>query len=343
MTTNALWTPMLLLGGLVALLGSVLVGFLGWRYRRRTSLSSPTLTEPPKDLSPALSGMLLAVNPNPGWKQVLATLFDLAQKGVLSFAEVPPPKSTQYKMFALRKQPYAGALSASEQGLLNVLFGIERTELPLSELSKVYKRQANAFTTPLRAELQAHGFLDPERQQIRQRFGRGSMVLFLLSLVGIIASLLVGSTSVIWPIVFPALGLLAVSTLSFFIMLYYSPLSDRGAEAAQASRSFSDHLLAISTKAHMNVEPGLFDRYLPYATSYGLLRQWIRCFQRQEPASIPAWFTHSETERAESFNAFTTVMVAAHTTGSTGGGTSGYTGTTMNEKVEGGTASEGAS
>lgn len=343
MTTNALWTPMLLLGSLVALFGSVLIGFLSWKYRRRTSLSSSTLTEPPRDLSPALSGMLLAVNPNPGWKQVLATLFELAQKGALSFAEVPPPKGTQYKMFALKKQPYTGTLSASELGLLKTLFGSEHIELSLSELSKAYKRQATAFTMPLRAELQAHDFLDPQRQQIRQRFGRLSLVLFLLSLVGIIVSLLVGSTSAIWPIVFLALGLLVVSTLSFFIMLYYSPLSDQGAEAAQASRSFSDHVLAISTKAHMSAEPALFDRYLPYATSYGLLRQWVRRFQWQEPASIPAWFTHFETERAESFNAFTTVMVAAYTTGSTGSGTSGYTGTTINKKVDGGTVSKGAS
>ena len=323
MTTNALWTPMLLLGSLIALSGSVLVGFLGWKYRRRTSLSSPTLTEPPKDLSPALSGMLLAVNPNPGWKQVLATLFELAHKGALSFAEVPPPASTQYKVFALKKQAYKGALSASEQGLLDTLFDAECIELPLSELSKVYKRHAIAFTEPLRAELIKHGFLDPERQQIRQRFGRLSLVLFLLSLVGIIISLFIGSTSEIWPIVFLALGLLVVSMLAFFIMLYYSPLSDQGVEAARASRSFSNHLFAISTQEHAHIEPALFEVYLPYATSYGLLRQWIRSFQRHEPAPIPAWFAHLQTEREESFNALTTVMIAANTTGSTGGGTRG--------------------
>lgn len=314
---------MLALGGIIALLGSLIVGLQGWQGRRRTHITIPPQTEAPEDISPAISGMLLAINPLPEWKQVLATLFDLANKGVLVFVEETNQGARGGKIFVIQKQANTINLAEHERGLLQILFPDEHsTELPLTMLSKVYKKQPGPFTSPLRQELSTRGFLASQRQQRRKRFGTISLILFLLSLIGMVISLLVGSESTIWPVVFPALGLLVVCVVSFFLMVYHSPLSDKGMQAAKESWSFSQYLLNITRKSsHTPTTPELFERYLPIATSYGLLKPWLQYFQKQTPDHVPAWFKTSNSHPAESFATFTIVMIAANTTGNTGGGT----------------------
>jgi hypothetical protein len=136
-----------------------------------------------------------------------------------------------------------------------------------------------------------------------------------------LVSLFVGSTSPIWTLVFPALGLLVVCAVAFFLMVYYSPLSDTGLQAAKASWSFSEYLLTITRKAsHAPTLPDLFERYLPFATSYGLLKPWVRYFQQQASSHVPAWFHTSASSPTTSFTAFMAVMLAANTTGTTGEG-----------------------
>ncbi|GHO43481.1 DUF2207 family protein [Ktedonospora formicarum] len=326
---------MLILGVIIALTGSLILGIMSWRGRRLVASTPVTQTDAPDDLSPALSGMLLAVNPMPGWKQVLATLFDLANRGMLSFTEITSPNPRDEKHFIIKKRASTSPLSGHEEGLLQTLFPTEETELPFTQLSKAYKRNTTPFTEPLKQELGKRSFLDPQRQRLRQRFSTISLILFLFSLLGIIASLFIGTTSTAWLIVFPALGLLSVCMVAFFLMTYYSPLSERGTQAARASWSFSEHLLNIASKSsHTPSSPDLFEHYLPFATSYGLLKPWIRYFRKQAPDHIPSWFETTSTTPAQSFIAFTAITLAAYTTGNTSSGPSPLSSPTTPNKTK---------
>src|SRR5262249_19085975 len=121
--------------------------------------------------------------------------------------------------------------------------------------------------------------------------------------------------------------------------LYYSPMSDRGVEVARASRSFSNYLLDITRTSYTSSDPNLFERYLPFATSYGLLSQWIKYFQKHEASHVPAWFENFDTAPIESYTAFAAVMLAANTTGNTSSGATGYAGGAIGGGVAGGGAS----
>jgi len=65
----------------------------------------------------------------------------------------------------------------------------------------------------------------------------------------------------------------------------------------------------------------LFERYLPYAASYGLAQRWARAFQKRGGAEIPAWFRAVTTNVNESMSAFVAMTAAFHSAG--GGGAAG--------------------
>ncbi len=290
--------PFFSAGIVVFLLGTFLLILYYRRQRRHIPFDveqNARLSEPPDNLPPAIAGTLL--HSKPSWNQALATLFDLADRGIVGFVVTPTWFSHISETHYLLEQRYQpDDLARYERVLLAILFpDPQRNTIAMTSLSAVWgdSSQAPIFTELLKRDMLARGFFDPQRQRFGQGLGAISLLLFFFSAVGIIISLIAlsGSTpSAAGLLIFPALGLLPIGIVAGFLWAKYSRRSDQGEQEARRWQAFSHYLTDMSTGQQPIGSPALFGQYLPYATSFGLLRNWITCFQRQGLIKVPSWF-----------------------------------------------------
>jgi hypothetical protein len=346
---DALILPFFSAGIVVFLLGTFLLILYYRRQRRHIPFDveqNARLSEPPDNLPPAIAGTLL--HSKPSWNQALATLFDLADRGIVGFVVTPVVTpddkpgtgfshiSETHYLLERRYQP--DDLARYERVLLAILFPYpQRNTLAMTSLSAVWgdSSQAPIFTELLKRDMLARGFFDPQRQRFGQGLGAISLLLFFFSAVGIIISLIAlsGSTpSAAGLLIFPALGLLPIGIVAGFLWAKYSRRSDQGEQEARRWQAFSHYLTDMSTGQQPIGSPALFGQYLPYATSFGLLRNWITCFQRQGLIKVPSWFQALAIAPNANHSTFTHMMFytstihpssSSHSGGSHGGGGGG--------------------
>src|SRR5512141_2480298 len=118
------------LEGVIAIIAGLLTaagGLAGlaayWKpYRSRflPNPGGPSIATSPDDLSPALAGVFYRGSIS--WSVALATLLDLAQKGVIRIEQVGSKNQSGPGEFTIQRQPGEYALRPHEQGLLHVLF-----------------------------------------------------------------------------------------------------------------------------------------------------------------------------------------------------------------------------
>jgi Predicted membrane protein (DUF2207) len=341
--------PMILGGIAIFLLGTFLLIWYFRRYRRRTTfpaIETYHVTSPPADLPPAIAGTLTSADPN--LNTALATLFDLARRGVLSIVE-PAGEKKWYesgKEYLVELQYQSPNLLPHENGLLAVLYengNDEVTAIKVSKIGEAYSKHQSLFDEPVRQEMDAMGFIDPERKRIRTRMGRTSGLLFGLSLVGFIVALIVGIALGAWPLIFLPLGLAGTSVTALVLWATYSPLSDQGMEASQRWQAFSKYLSHIISGKEPVPSATTFEQYLPYATSFGFMEKWVKFFQRQGVIVAPAWFRSLSNANNDDFSSFAHMMFYVNTTASSSSSSSGGGGGSFGGGGAAGGGSSGAS
>lgn len=210
--------------------------------------------------------------------------------------------------YLLERRYQPDDLALYERVLLTRLFpNPQHNTIAMTRLSEVYSSHAHFFTELLEGEMRARGFFDPQRQRFGTELGAISKRLFFFSAVGIIISLIAQATSAAL-IVFPALGLLAIGIVAYFLRAKYSDRSEQGEQEARRWQAFSHYLKDMSTGQQPIGSPALFGQYLPYATSFGLLGNWITCFQRQGLIKVPSWFQALALAPNANHTAFTNMM-----------------------------------
>ena len=358
---DALILPFFSAGIVVFLLGTFLLILYYRRQRRHIPFDveqNARLSEPPDDLLPAIAGTLLHSKPSwkqalatlfdllltfggkpqqiTSWNQALATLFDLADRGIVGFVDKPGTwlsnePETHY-LLELRSEP--DDLARYERILLVSLFPDPQCNtIAMSRLSEVYINREGSITKLMKLDMLDRGFFDPQRQRFGEGLGTISLRLLFFSAVGIIISLIVGGTSGAWPIVFPALGLLAIGIVACFLWATYSRRSEQGEQEARRWQAFSHYLTDMSEGQQPIGSLALFGQYLPYATSFGLLRNWITCFQRQGLIEVPSWFHALASAPNANHTTFTDMMIytcaihpTIHSSSSSHSGGSGFGG-----------------
>jgi len=322
--------PLYLVGGVVIFIfGSLSLIWYYRRYRRRSSFTEEEIspvTSPPDNLPPAVAGALLSTTPN--WNNALATLFDLANRGVLSISQSEQPKKwyRAHPEFLIELQSQPSDLRPHERGLLALLFeskqGMQRST-SVSNVSRTYTSRNKRFNKPLKQEMTAMGLFDAERQRIRRRFGVIGLLLFILSCITIFICLLFGIPAGVWPIVFLPLGVIAISVMASVLWLMFSTLSDKGRQDSVRWKAFSQYLREITRGKELDMPPEVFERYLTYAATFGLAEKWVKYFQKQGMAVVPPWFHSLATASADHLSYFVTMIVVTHAVGGTSGGAGG--------------------
>ena len=258
---------------------------------------------PPNELPPAMVGMLHSYG-HTAWPVAVATIFDLARRGILVIEEIPKP---WFRLLPLHEfiigrgtSPHPN-LSAHELGLLKLLFESDDGKIIDSinflELANIVSTPGwSKFMKPLEQEMETPGLLrlPQHRKKWQQAVITGlTLFSFILGLAGVFLL-----RSNFWV----GLGLFMSPFVMIAILSNLSLLSDKGTQERQDWQVFYDDLLAAARRQVPLLNPDYLNELLPYVAAYNLLGKWARLYKQQDGIHAPNWFHPlSEVETLNSF------------------------------------------
>jgi len=275
----------LVLSGLVFIGGPLTIVAL-WYTRGRdpeTGLIVPEyLPEPPSALRPAVVGTL--VDEKADMRDIISTLVDLAQRGYISISE----NKAKNHVFTLENESKAG-LRPYEAQFLSDVFG-RKTERKLSELRYKFADKLPRLRTMLYDELISEGLVDRSPDKVRTTYAVvAAMILVgaVITFIGLVAILPEEAAYV----GFCGAAALGITALFAGVIGRFMPnKTAKGAEEKAKWDAFRNYLQNIETYQNMDEAGELFEKYLPYATAFGLDRTWIRKFSGVPHTPIPRWY-----------------------------------------------------
>jgi hypothetical protein len=245
------------------------------------------LSEPPGDLPPGVAGTL--VDQRADVQDVIATVIDLARRGVLRIVEEKRPRAGRAgDDFRVEK------LVDSEEGLreyertiLRAFFGREKS-VRFSKLGDRFRETIPTVQKQLYQEVVKAGFFPEEPGKVRNRY----MLLGMLILFGAVffmvfaVALLVEWVDAIWV---PFLALMIVGVAQMVMAANMPRRTEAGALAAARWRAFGRYLSESQSQDELRSRGDVFEPYLPYAVALGADRQWVRKFTEVGHAA-PRWY-----------------------------------------------------
>jgi hypothetical protein len=286
-------------------------------FTRPTPKATDFLYKPPADLPPALVGYLF--NSSIGWQHGLATLFDLAKRGVIEIEQLSEKSLWREAQFTITLLDRPPDLRPHESALLDLLFtdksGAEQEVVTLAEMGRlITSSRWKRFTEILEEEAGREGLTDPAAGVRQQRLMVWGVVLMLLAALLLIPTFLFGAFFGAWPLV--AIG--AVVLVGIFAMIAaasISPLSDKGAQYAAAFEPFRRYLNDVAKGKTQIYEPSFLETFLPYATAFGFAEQWVKSLAKSEVQQIPSYFRAMTEAGGAEMAAFIAVIAATSSSG----------------------------
>ncbi len=302
-----------------------------WRGGRRESSFTPTtesiVYSPPSDLAPALAGAVTSGNGKATAAHALATIFSLAQRGVITIEQTGEKKWYADPPYAFRKTAALAdaELSEHERALVDLLFADKngaKDEVKLSEAGRRLQSKLSPFGKAVEAELTAQGLIDPARRSYANRFYVVCVVLLALAFVtGIGGAFLVNALGG-WIFLLPV-GLFTLSMVALAMGASYPPFSERGEDAAARWRGFQQHIKTVAKGREPSWDTRQFDRYFPYAAAFGLAEGWAKAYEKAGATEIPAWFRNVAAGSDGNIGAFVAMTAAIHSSGASASGGAG--------------------
>jgi uncharacterized membrane protein YgcG len=337
-------TPFLIAGILIGL--TVLSAVLIVTASRRDPVDETSIPDspskpvsPPTNYRPAVA-VALAARANPTLMHSLATMIDLAQRGILSIEQVPG-KWPSPNRFEIVKISQPDNLSMHEQILMETLFikrGVPVTRVALEQYPQVIGRHIGDFSRAVKTEIALLGLISPERKKRQTRLLiAGTCLLLAGLLIGVALAMIVFNQNTQVPIGLDRFigGVLGACIAAFFgglafiiFAALYSPLTSQGRWIAGQWNGFSLYLRDIIAWREELLRPDTFNQFLPYATGFGLGEQWAKSFRKRGSIKVPDWFHALKAQNAEAaFGAFGIFMASSSSGASSasgvGGGASG--------------------
>lgn len=277
---------------------------------------------PPEPLPPAIAGALVS-NGGPQLEHAMATIFSLADRGIVTIREDAQRTMGQRK-FVVQRTRAGEHLLPHEEAALDIIFakatGAEAS-VTIAKARSYLVRHWSRFKSAVTGELGAAGLTDPARIAYRRRYMMAGLIMIALALVALGACLLLLDDYGAYPMLMP-LALVIGSVASFSFMAAHTPLSNEGVRRAEQWRGYKKHLSdpqGIETR--WGASGPAEARILPYAVALGLAAAWSK-FMKKGKVQTPVWFhAASHQDAGPAFAVFiATGGAGGHGGGAPGGG-----------------------
>lgn len=284
---------LLALGTLIPLVG--LVGLLVlWFTRGKdpgVGRDPEQINTPPSDLPAPLAGVLLDEEANV--QDVVSTIVSLAERGVIRINQQTNEKllgsSNDYELELV--QPYRPEeLRTYERTFVDTVFRDQNTVL-LSEAKGPFLAAQPVFRDQLYEEVVRAGLFKANPEAVRRRYrSLGTGVIVLGFLLGCVGSGILSQYADAFFVFLPALGLVAIGFGLRTLARAMPMRTVNGAVEASRWRGFRNYLAHIERTPDIAQDKGAFERYLSYATAFGLGRSWLDKFS-SVGTPAPAWYS----------------------------------------------------
>jgi hypothetical protein len=286
-------------GAILSVLVVWLVVFrIGHRGEPAPAPPETDLTAPPDDLSVGLAAALVDPGGAASWPHALATLVDLAGRGVIRIEGQAGRSGHPSRECLIRLVTRPPGLCVHEAGLLELLFvskGDSVTSVTLSAAGRAAQSRLKLFKVPVLDELVAGGLVSPERAQTRAALVRWGLLLVVLAATGFIGTAFLAPSYGAWPLLVPGAVLVAAVTVLLQAGLF-SVMSIAGLQRAAAWRSFFRFIRRVARGRLSVADPAWFEQYLRFAVAWNVGRNWVRVFEKAGGVDgPPAWFTPAAT------------------------------------------------
>jgi uncharacterized protein (TIGR04222 family) len=280
-TRDAIRLLLLVAGMAIVSFGSVLL--LGLWYLRGRDPHAPKVPgmggKPPHDLPAGLVGALL--DERVDHHDIVATLFDLQRRGVISIHHANPETREDFAVTLL--QPDATLLQF-EEPLMDALFGPK----PAAGARALLKQRSSNIAVEyervrrgLYEELVTRGYFRKSPEATRQRWNSAGRVIAALAIIlfGVIYGLFD------WTAIFPAAALLGIGVAIIWLSSRMPAKTALGAEEAEKWRAFQADLSSIARMGDAAPALAAMERYLPYALALGVSSMWVDRFAGAMPVT----------------------------------------------------------
>ena len=281
------------IGAAALVFAAGLILLIAWRQSYDPPPPEPISTgmdfqHPPDDLNPGLSGAL-AANGSATLEHAMASIFALADRGVLAIEE-EPRRMLGSRNFEITRRPTAGHLLPHQERILDVMFHERTGSSEKVSLSKARHRLTSRWSkvaTAFQEELSAAGFFDEARWRLRRRYRLAAVVFMVIAGLAVVPVIPMIGRLGPWPLLIPA-ALLAVGLASLIVSSTIIVLSNEGVRRARQWRDYKKYLRMVAGGKKPALG-GSLGRALPYAVALGLASAWAK-FLKTQPQLAPSWF-----------------------------------------------------
>lgn len=316
----------------------ILVAGLGWLATFVAAWSRPTTIARPRSASrggPPDEHLPVAIAARLGSRggtmaQAMATLTDLAARGVVRIEERPRATKFFGRSFALQLVQEPAGLLPHEAMLLDLAFGSganRKAEVTLQQLQRLLANKGRRFSAAIVEAMRRRGLIDADRQAARRTLIGAAIGIACLGVVAIAFAVGLARTFGGWSAVVPAaVGVVALATA--IAASTFDVLTREGRQQAADWRAWLT-ALATAAKDKTSMSPTAVE-WLPFAVAAGAAHAWAKK-AAASGASVPSWFRAAAT--ADDGAAFVALMAAegsssgvnagASAGGAAGGGSSG--------------------
>lgn len=237
------------------------------------------LTTPPSSLPPAIAGTL--IDEKADMRDIVSTLVDLAGRGYLTITE-------EKRNHIFKRTKKEGGLRPFEQRFLTDVFR-GKEEKSLSGLRYKFAEKLPRLRKMLYQELVDNGYATRSPEVVRNSYVVFGWITLVIAFISFFAlPIMLGDLATAAVCIPFALGFSGV------IMLIVSRVmpakTAKGAEEAAKWEAFKNYLQNIERYTNLQEAGDIFEKYLGYATAFGLDRSWIRKFSKVSHTPIPGWY-----------------------------------------------------
>lgn len=281
-----------LLAALVIFFGGPALAAVLYYTRGRdpdVGLVAQYLTEPP-DAPPGVAGTL--IDETADMQDVVATLVDLARRGVLKMKEQPVPAlggalTVNDWVFEPGESFGSVALRPFEQTLVDAL-KLNEGPRSLSSFRNSFYTNLPKLQNALYEEMVREGYYNRAPNATRSTYQSLAMMVAVMAALSFCGSLVFLGDLTDYAICVPIA--LAATAASFFLIARNMPARTRkGADMRMRAEAFKRYLQNIEKYTDVKESKDLFEKYLPYAIAFGLEHSWTKKFAAVD-APMPPWY-----------------------------------------------------